>query len=156
MTATTPSPAVGAAPGAAPGAVHDAVPDASVTVPVAPPEPREELSRQGLVRYLEDRFACAQACDECVRACLGRRGPAEWGDEPRLNTACADVCEATSRVLAEQSDQDEQRVRMQVEWCRAICLQCAALSALRPASALCAEACRRCAQACDDFLTTLG
>lgn len=147
MTATTPSPAVDAARGRAPEPetrTHRHEPH------------RQEPSHEELVRYLEDRFACAQACDACVRACLGRRGPAEWGDEPRLNTACADVCEATSRVLAEQSDQDEERVRTQVEWCRAICLQCAALSDLRPGSAPCAEACRRCAKACDDFLTALG
>ncbi|MFK4066380.1 four-helix bundle copper-binding protein [Streptomyces sp. NPDC029674] len=123
---------------------------------------RQELSHQDLVRYLEDRFACAQACDDCVRACTMRQGPAESGDGSRLNTACADVCDATYRLLADQSDrsdpgdQDEQRVRMQVEWCRAVCLQCAALCGLNPASAGCADACRRCAKACDDFLTTLG
>ncbi|MEU6123651.1 ferredoxin [Streptomyces sp. NPDC047123] len=115
-----------------------------------------ELGHHELVRYLEDRFACAQACDDCVRACTGRRAPCEPDGAQRLNAACADVCEATSRVLAEQGDQDEQRVRMQVEWCRAVCLQCAALCELHPASARCAEACRRCAKACDDFLTTLG
>ncbi len=116
----------------------------------------EELDHQELVRYLEDRFACAQACDECVHVCAVRAGPEEPGGLTRLNTACADVCDATSRVLAEQSDQDEQRVRMQVEWCRAVCLQCAALCDPHPASAVCAEACRRCAKACDTFLTTLG
>ncbi|MGV9878469.1 ferredoxin [Streptomyces sp. NPDC003006] len=127
--------------------------------PAPASEPREERSHQDLVRYLEDRFACAQACDDCVRACARRQGPAEPGNTPRVDTACADVCDATSRLLgeqADQADQDEQRVRMQVEWCRAICLQCADLCDLRPASATCAEACRRCAKACDDFLTTLG
>lgn len=126
-------------------------------VSAAPPtKEREELSHQDLVRYLEDRFACAQACDDCVRACAVRQGPAECGDGPRLNTACADVCDATSRILAEQPDQDEQRMRMQVEWCREICLQCASLCDLDSTSARCADACRRCAKACDDFLTTLG
>ncbi|MEU7576184.1 ferredoxin [Streptomyces sp. NPDC041068] len=124
----------------------------STTTPSAP----EELGHHDLVRYLEDRFACAQACDDCVRECAMRQGPAEPGDGPRLNSACADVCDATSRVLAEQSDQDEQRVRMQVEWCRAVCLQCASLCDLGPASVQCAEACRRCAKACDEFLTTMG
>ncbi|MEV7192145.1 four-helix bundle copper-binding protein [Streptomyces sp. NPDC093510] len=45
---------------------------------------------------------------------------------------------------------------MQVEWCRAVCLQCASLCDLNPTSTRCADACRRCAKACDDFLRTLG
>ncbi|MFJ2770660.1 ferredoxin [Streptomyces sp. NPDC087300] len=125
-----------------------------------PPHPADrtdtEVCHEDLVRYLEDRFACAQACEDCVRACAVRQGPAAPGATPRLNSACADVCDATSRVLAEQGDQDEQRVRMQVEWCRAICLQCASLCDRRAATDHCAEACRRCAKACDDFLATLG
>ncbi|MEV7192146.1 hypothetical protein AB0N81_10070 [Streptomyces sp. NPDC093510] len=79
-----------------------------MTVTTSPPtartRQREEVSQQELVRYLEDRFACAQACDDCVRECAVRQGPAECGEGARLNTACADVCDATSRVLAEQSD----------------------------------------------------
>ncbi|MEV5981442.1 ferredoxin [Streptomyces sp. NPDC052114] len=129
---------------------------ATMPVPAMPPAPGEELGHQDLVRYLEDRFACAQACDDCVRECAKRQGPAESGAGPRLNSACADVCDATARVLADQGDQDEERVRMQVEWCRAICLRCACLCDLRAASAGCAEACRRCAKACDDFLATMG
>ncbi|WP_070321305.1 four-helix bundle copper-binding protein [Streptomyces alboniger] len=125
-----------------------------MTATTSSPSVPQERSHQDLVRYLEDRFACAQACDDCVRACTRRQGPAEPGDA--LNTTCADVCDATSRLLAEQPDQDEQRIRMQVEWCRDVCLQCAALCDLRPASAGCAQACRDCAKACDDFLTTLG
>lgn len=149
MTVTTTPPGTRARPAAA----YEEPMTASATPATKEPE---ECSHEDLVRYLEDRFACAQACDDCARVCLVREGPAGPGEAPRLNTACADVCEATSRVLAEQSDQDEQRVRMQVEWCRAICLQCASLCDLHPAAADCAEACRRCAKACDAFLTTLG
>ncbi|ATL32673.1 ferredoxin [Streptomyces formicae] len=122
----------------------------------APTDVPREARHEDLVRYLEDRFACVQACDDCVRVCAVRQGPADPGATPRLNSACADVCDATSRVLAEQSDQDEERVRMQVEWCRAICLQCASLCDLGSAADGCAQACRRCAKACADFLTTLG
>ncbi|QEU97013.1 ferredoxin [Streptomyces kanamyceticus] len=124
-----------------------------------PREVPQEARHEDLVRYLEDRFACVQACDDCVRVCAVRQGPADPGDTPRLNSACADVCDATARFLAEQGDQgdqDEQRVRIQVEWCRAICLQCASLCGLGSATDRCAQACRRCAKACDDFLTTMG
>ncbi len=123
-----------------------------------------ERGRQELVRYLEGRFACAQACEECARACARRRLPDEPCHASRLNTACADVCDATFRVLAEPGEHGEpgerageyeERVRVQVEWCRAICHQCAALCDTSTASARCAEACRRCARACDDFLAAM-
>ncbi len=160
MTPTTPSTPMTVAPPVTSEppvtAMTPVVPTAVTTSTATTPAPEKELGHQDLVRYLEDRFACAQACDECVRECAKRRGPAESGAGPRLNSACADVCDATARVLADQSDQDEQRVRLQVEWCRAICLRCAFLCDLRPASADCAEACRRCAQACDAFLATMG
>ncbi|MFH8562358.1 four-helix bundle copper-binding protein [Streptomyces sp. NPDC017988] len=153
MTGTTSSPASPQAAHPAPG--PDSAPTKQPRALVPASEPRE-LGRHELVRYLEDRFACAQACDDCVRACARRHGPPGPGDAPRLDTACADVCDATARLLADQVEQDEQRVRVQVEWCRAICLQCAALCDPLPGSAACAEACRRCAKACDAFLTTLG
>lgn len=107
-------------------------------------------------RYLEDRFACAQACDECVRACALRLGPDEPGEMARLHSTCADVCDATCRVLSEPGDQDVQRVRLQVEWCRAVCLQCARMCEASPQARDCALSCRRCARACGDFLATLG
>ncbi|QQC92895.1 hypothetical protein [Streptomyces alfalfae] len=84
----------------------------------------------------EARFACAQACDECVRACARRR-PADGPSHAlHLTAACADVCDATFRVLAGRGaygEEDEQRVRVQVEWRRAVRRQCAALCATCPA-----------------------
>ncbi|MFE0171290.1 ferredoxin [Streptomyces sp. NPDC059002] len=152
MTFTPSSPALPATP-------RDVGTDIAAP-PRSAPEPRgdglQEARHEDLVRYLEDRFACAQACDECVRTCAARQGPADPGAMPRLNSVCADVCDATARVLSEQSDQDEQRVRIQVEWCRAVCFQCASLCDLRTPADRCVEACRRCVRACDVFLATLG
>ena len=91
--------------------------------------------------------------------CARRRFPAEPCHVSRLNTACGDVCDATFRVLAEQGahgDEDEERVRAQVEWCLAICLQCVELCDGSPESTRCADACRRSARACDDFLAAMG
>ncbi|WP_240803062.1 ferredoxin [Streptomyces sp. A1499] len=139
MTATTPLPS-------GPRAVRPAP---------APTEEPQQWDRPEPVRYLEARFACAQACDECVRACARSRPAGGPGHALRLTAACADVCDATFRVLAERGEEDEQRVRVQVEWCRAVCRQCAALCATCPASAGCAEACRRCERACDDLMKAL-
>lgn len=69
---------------------------------------------------------------------------------------CAEVCDATCRVLSEQQDQDEAGVRMQLEWCRAVCLECAHLYDQQPDAEAAATACRDCARACTDFLASLG
>ena len=57
------------------------------------------------------RFACAQACTECARACALRascmiRTAAEERLIRREGILCAEVCDATCRVLSEQLEQD--------------------------------------------------
>jgi hypothetical protein len=118
-------------------------------------------SQQELFRFLEDRFACAQACTECARACALRaslaepNGPADQEGVRRKGIMCAEVCDATCRVLSEQAHQDETALRVQVEWCRAICLECAGAFDGHPGAEESAQICRDCAHACTDFLTTL-
>src|SRR5690606_7488130 len=69
-------------------------------------------SRKELFRFLEDRFACAQVCTECARACATRAGlvdPDGPGNQElvrRKGIMCAEVCDATCRVLSEQSQVD--------------------------------------------------
>ncbi|MFE6892483.1 ferredoxin [Streptomyces sp. NPDC057694] len=135
------------------------------------------------MRYLEDRFACAQSCTECARACavqvsaadrLGSAaavpgparpptsgpGPDPGGRAPqeprRTLLLCVEVCDATCRLLSEEALRDEYALRLQVEWCRAVALECAHACDRVPAAADCAELCRACARACTDFLATLG
>jgi hypothetical protein len=38
-------------------------------------------SQQELVQFLEDRFACAQACTECARACALRASLVDPGGD---------------------------------------------------------------------------
>ncbi|UUU19785.1 ferredoxin [Streptomyces sp. DSM 40750] len=119
-------------------------------------------SHQELVRFLEDRFACAQACTECARACALRAsladpdGPEDQEQMRRKGIMCAEVCDATCRVLSEQPGLDETGIRVQVEWCRTVCLECARVFDGHPGAEDGAKACRECAQACTDFLATLG
>jgi hypothetical protein len=86
---------------------------------------------QELFRFLEDRFACAQACTECARACALRAsladldGPADQQLIRRKGILCAEVCDTTCRLLAEQVTVSEDAMRAQVEWCRAVCLETA-------------------------------
>ncbi|MFE9810536.1 four-helix bundle copper-binding protein [Streptomyces sp. NPDC005227] len=118
-------------------------------------------SQQELFRFLEDRFACAQACSQCARACALRAslmnpdGPEEQALLRRKGVLCAEVCEATCHMLSRQVGQDERDVRAQLEWCRDVCLECAEVFDGFPGAEGSAKTCRECAQACADFLATL-
>jgi hypothetical protein len=126
-----------------------------------PPSVTSTTSRQELVRFLEDRFACAQACTDCARECALRAsradpdGPEDQTDLRRTGIRGAEVCDTTCRVLSEQAQLDEAAVRVQVEWCRTVCLECAHLFDRHPGTEEAARACRDCARACTDFLTML-
>ncbi|MGC9543537.1 ferredoxin [Streptomyces sp. UG1] len=119
-------------------------------------------SQQELVRFLEDRFACAQACTECARACALRAslvdpdGTEEQELLRRKGIMCAEVCDATCQVLSEQNLLDEAAIRAQLEWCRSVCVECAHTFDSRPGGEEAAEACRTCARACTDFIGSLA
>lgn len=118
-------------------------------------------SQEELFRFLEDRFACAQACTETARACALRASLVDPdGTENqelvrRKGIMCAEVCDATCRVLSEQSQVDEDTIRVQVEWCRQVALESAHVFDRQPGAEQTAEACRACARACTDFLAVL-
>ncbi|WP_128378173.1 ferredoxin [Streptomyces cavernae] len=122
----------------------------------------QTTDQQVLIRFLEDRFACAQACSECARVCALRASHADPDGPPdqerlrRKAILCTEVCDATCRLLSEESRQDETGIRLQVEWCRTMCLECAQACDGYVDAADCAAACRACARACTDFLATLN
>ncbi|MGW3590604.1 ferredoxin [Streptomyces fungicidicus] len=119
-------------------------------------------SEKELFRFLEDRFACAQACTECARACATRAGLVDPdGTENqelvrRKGIMCAEVCDATCRMLSEQNQVDEAAIRVQVEWCRQVCLESAQAFDGHPGAERTAQECRSCARACTQFLATLN
>lgn len=122
----------------------------------------QQASPQQLYRFLEDRFSCAQACTECARACsvrvslLDPGGPDCQERVRRLGIMCAEVCDATCRLLCEESRQDEEGLCGRVDWCRRTCLECARAFGEYPGAESAATACRACADACVDFLETLA
>ncbi|MFD5624627.1 MULTISPECIES: ferredoxin [unclassified Streptomyces] len=119
-------------------------------------------SQEELFRFLEDRFACAQACSECARTCALRAssmnpdGPKEQQLMRREGILCAEVCDATCRALSEQVYQDEAGIRAQLEWCRSICLQSAQVFDECGGAQDAAKASRECAQVCVEFIATLS
>jgi hypothetical protein len=118
-------------------------------------------SQQELFRFLEDRFACAQACADCALACALRAGlidpggPEEQDLARRTGVRCAEVCDATCQVLSGQPGQNESSIRAQLEWCRDVCLECADVFDGQPGAEAGARTSRACARACADFIATL-
>ncbi|OON78082.1 four-helix bundle copper-binding protein [Streptomyces tsukubensis] len=105
---------------------------------------------------MEERFACAEACLRCARACARHAGTADPAETGRRDLNCVEICDKTARLLSEQGDQDEEELRFRVEWSRTACLECAAMCEERPGSRACAEACLECASICALFLATLS
>ena len=68
---------------------------------------------------------CAQACTACADACLAEPMVAELLRSVTTNSNCADVCEATGRVLSRQTEYEATLTRAVLEACRVACRQCA-------------------------------
>jgi hypothetical protein len=78
----------------------------------------------------------------------------------RLCLDCAEVCDATGRIVTRQTEPDLRLIRATVEACSVACLACAEEcdrhAAHHEHCRLCAEVCRRCKNACDELLATIG
>ncbi len=91
------------------------------------------LEAGALAECIEACFGCAQACAAYADACLGEEDIQMLARCIRLDLDCADVCNATGKILS-------RRVAFEPEMVGAT---------LRA----CAEACRRCESACNNVLS---
>jgi hypothetical protein len=112
---------------------------------------------EALARYIEACFECVVACTSCADADLAEAEVKELVLCIRLCLDCADVCDATGRVLTRQSS-EPQLTRTLLETCLQACGLCAE-ECERHAHhhehcRVCAESCRRCERACVDLLGT--
>ena len=118
------------------------------------------VDRQKLIACIEACVECAQSCTACADACLSEDGVAELRTCIRTNLDCADVCEATGRVLSRHTGYDANLTRAVVEACATACQacgdECGSHAQMHEHCRVCAEACRRCEQACRDLLAALG
>lgn len=73
----------------------------------------------------------------------------------RKGIMCAEVCDATCRVLSEDASADEAGIRAQLEWCRTVCLESARVFDRHPSAEQDATTCRTCAETCTEFIATL-
>ena len=112
--------------------------------------------RDMLASAIDAAGDCAQACGTDTDADLSEPHLAEMVACIRLCLHCADICAATAAVLSRPASWDARVVRPLLEACVAICQSCGGeceRHAPRHVHCrVCAEACRRCEQACGELL----
>jgi hypothetical protein len=117
------------------------------------------VDRETLAACIEACFECAQSCTSCADACLSEDGVADLRKCIRLDLDCADICDATGRVLSRQTEYDAPTSKAQVESCREACRTCAEEcerhAEMHEHCRICAEACRRCGEACEGLLRAM-
>jgi uncharacterized membrane protein len=120
----------------------------------------QATANEALARCIERCFACAFACTSCADACLAEEQVQELVRCIRLDLDCADVCDATGRVLTRQTSSEPGLARSMLEACAQACRVCAEECERHAAHhehcRVCAEACRRCEQACEDLLSSIS
>ena len=103
---------------------------------------------------------CAQACIADADADLREEDLAEMVNCIRLCLDCTDVCTATLGVVSRQTDPDAAVTRPLLEACVAICKscgdECERHSRHHAHCRVCADACRRCEQACRELLVVFA
>jgi hypothetical protein len=124
------------------------------------PKDLGKLDQAKLAACVEACLECAQACTACADACLSEEMVVELTKCVRTNMDCSDVCFTTANVLSRHTGYDANLTRAVLEACRMACGSCAteceAHADMHQHCSVCAEACRRCEEACTELLATLG
>lgn len=101
-------------------------------------------------------YACAEACNVCADACMGEKEVAPLLECIRDNIDCADVCLATGRVMSRFTRTDKRLAGALLRACIQACEICGAMCSKHGEKMehcrICAEACARCAKACQALL----
>jgi hypothetical protein len=115
------------------------------------------LLSEDLSYCIDACFDCYETCISCADACLAEEDVGQLKRCIRLNLDCADVCNATAKMLTRRNHFDLAFARPQIEACIAICSSCAEEcsrhAGMHEHCRVCADACRRCEQACRQFLS---
>jgi hypothetical protein len=118
------------------------------------------IDRELLAQCVAACVECAQACTACADACLSEEMVADLTKCIRTNADCADICEATGRVLSRHTGYDANITRSVLQACAQACKSCAEEceqhAEMHEHCRICAEACRRCEDACNRVLSAIG
>jgi hypothetical protein len=124
------------------------------------PKDLGDVNRAAMTRCIDECFDCAQTCTACADSCLSEDTVSDLVKCIRTNLDCADLCDATGRILSRHTGYDANLTRAVLQACAMACRSCAAEcdrhASMHEHCRVCAEACRRCEQACRDLLTSLG
>jgi hypothetical protein len=124
----------------------------------AHPRRTAETEASVLAMCIEECASCAQACVACTDACLSEPDVRDLVRCASLNLDCADLCDATARILARQSALESSLARSVVLACAEACRLCGDecdRHSDHEHCRICAEACKRCEQACTELLASL-
>lgn len=117
------------------------------------------VDRSTLVECIEACFDCAQSCTACADACIGEGDVQMLARCIRLDLDCADVCEATGRILSRQTVTEPKMLRASLQACAEashLCgEECEQHASHHEHCRHCADACRRCEQACNNVLSAM-
>jgi hypothetical protein len=112
-----------------------------------------------LIQCIEECYDCAQACAACADACLGEDSVATLTQCIRLNLDCADLCTAAGSVASRRTGSNEAVLVATLEACATACRacgeECTRHSGHHEHCRICAEECSRCANACDDAVSSI-
>ena len=116
------------------------------------PNPASDAGEEAFA-LVRSATECMLTCTTCADACLEEEQPAKLRKCIRNNLDCADICQATARLIARPAEQEPEVLRAQLEACVTACRACAAEcekhASMHEHCRVCAEACRACADACD-------
>ena len=83
------------------------------------------IDRDLLAGCIDHCLACLQSCTACADADLAEDDVAEMRRCIRICLDCADVCDATARLLSRQTEYVAETARAQVASCWELCAICA-------------------------------
>ncbi|MFN7132533.1 MAG: four-helix bundle copper-binding protein, partial [Myxococcales bacterium] len=110
------------------------------------------LDAKSLTACIQACFDCAQACISCADACLGEDNVQQLVRCIRLNLDCANLCDATGKILSRQTAWEPTIARAALQACITACRTCAEEcekhGQMMAHCKVCADACRACERAC--------
>lgn len=113
---------------------------------------------ENVLACIDACLECAEVCTACADACLGEETVQELRRCITLDLGCADVCEATGRILSRRTGHDGELAQAVLRACAEACRlcgdECAQHAEMHDHCRVCAEICRRCEQACRRLLAT--
>lgn len=111
---------------------------------------------------IEACFGCAEICSICADACLAENDISHLRACIRLNLDCADICDVTGRLLVRTGHRDAKTLTAQLQACIQACTACTdecvkhAEGMQMEHCGICADACRRCAAACEVMVNAIA